>query len=532
MAWGHDYEGPVLIDNEHRFPWEDRFSDREYIGPDPVLTTNPYDVPDIQSLLAEDPKSPPSSTLSVSQFTTLAQDVFFALPEELRSVIATCLPTLDVLNLRLVSRAFWTMFNNQQFWASRFGDSSDRSWLFEARHSTETQNWRWLYRRTNSLRRGFGLQNRVRVWNLAQKLVDILDFHWVDIGVNYSPCSDQRVEASGEMWEQPVAGYSLFDKGCRLFERHLVTIPEQLSRISVCSIQLGDMSYVTGLKFTTVVGGIRQIGYWATPEQSLETSDVCGFKLAVGERGIQALQCIDSKSSTYPWIGCPERSPKTLRLNVGDHVADLEIGFDGCKIVSLSVYSQFPSPNKMLHDGNRLRNSGMWYPDVPEQNLCLNEASFPPRENYLSGYKPLFWTSFGGSGGSGIRRIDFTYDIAVPSEHQTFGCQASGEWTKVTDFAIDGAGGEFINAIEVFQHYPNEGYPWLVEEGTVVAFKTTTNRERSCFFSFHSDPPSSLPFVVTASPGTAITGFYGSHRPHDGSGITALGVISEAIEGK
>lgn len=40
--------------------------------------------------------------------------------------------------------------------------------------------------------------------------------------------------------------------------------------------------------------------------------------------------------------------------------------------------------------------------------------------------------------------------------------------------------------------------------------KATTNRERSCFFSFHSDPPSSLPFLVTASPGTAITGFYGT----------------------
>ncbi|CAI0646924.1 unnamed protein product [Colletotrichum noveboracense] len=514
--------------------------------PDPVLTTNPYEVPEIQNLLTEDPGSPPSSTLSVSGLTTPGRDVFFALPEELRSVIAMYLPTVDVLNLRLASRAFWTMFNNQQFWASRFRHSSDRSWLFEARHSTETQNWRWLYRRTNNLRRDFGLQNRARVWNLAQKLVDVLDFRWVEIGVNYSPCSDQRIEVSGEMWEQPVAGYSLFDKGCRLFERHRVTIPENLSQISVCSLLLGDMSYVTGLKFTNAAGDICQIGYWTASEQSVETSGLRGFKLAVGSRGIQALQGISSKSSTSPWIGCPERSPKTLRLDMGDRVADLDIGFDGCKIVSLSVYCQSSSPNRTAQDGNRLRNSGMWYPDVPEQTLCLNEASFPPKEHYLSGYKPLFWTSFGGPGGiylrnltrlsviwggGGIRRIDFAYDIPVPSEHRTFGCQAPGEWTKAIDFAIDGAGGEFINAVEVFQHYPDEGYPWLVEEGTVVAFKATTNRERSCFFSFHSDPPSSLPFLVTASPGTAITGFYGSQRPHDGSGITALGVISEAIEG-
>lgn len=147
-----------------------------------------------------------------------------------------------------------------------------------------------------------------------------------------------------------------------------------------------------------------------------------------------------------------------------------------------------------------LRKSGMWYPDVPEQKLCLNEASFPPREHYLSGYKPLFWTSFGGPGGiylrnltnlsviwggGGIRRIDFAFDIPVPSEHKTLGCQAPGEWTKAIDFAIDGAGGEFINAVEVFQHYPDEGYPWLVEEGTVVAFKVSYSQSSS--FSLYED---------------------------------------------
>lgn len=185
-----------------------------------------------------------------------------------------------------------------------------------------------MYRRTNNLRRDFGLQNRARVWSLAQKIVDILDFRWVEIAVNDSPRSDQRVEVSGEMWEQPVAGYSLFDKGCRLFERHRVTIPENLSRISVCSIQLGDMSYVTGLKMTTAAGDICQIGYWTTPDQSVEISDLRGFKLAVGSRGIQALQCVSGASKTRPWIGSPERSPKTLRLDVGDRVADLDIGID------------------------------------------------------------------------------------------------------------------------------------------------------------------------------------------------------------
>lgn len=158
--------------------------------------------------------------------------------------------------------------------------------------------------------------------------MDILDFRWVESGVNSSLHSSQRVEVSGEMWEQPVTGYSVFDKGSRLFERHRVTIPDSLSRISVCSILLGDMSDVTGLKFTNAAGDICQIGFWTASEQSVETSDLRGFKLAVGSRGIQALQGISSESSTSPWIGCPERSPKTLRLDTGDRVADLDIGFD------------------------------------------------------------------------------------------------------------------------------------------------------------------------------------------------------------
>ncbi|TQN67166.1 hypothetical protein CSHISOI_07829, partial [Colletotrichum shisoi] len=493
IGWGHDYGGPVLIDHEHHFPWEDRFADREYLEPDPVLNTNPFEVPEVQHVLTESPESPPSSTLSVPITVTPGRDRLHTLPGEIRSVIAMYLPTLDVLNLRLASRAFWTVFDSQQFWASRFRDASDRSWLFEVRDSPQPRDWRWLYRRTNDARIGPGLRNRVRIWNLAQKVVEILGFHRVDIGVASSPRpeSSQWVQVAGDLWDQPAgAAYALFDRGCRLFHKHRIAIFDDLSGLSISCVQVGDTKYVAGLKITHAAGNSRQVGYWSTTEQTVETSEIRGLKVAVGSRGIQALRCITGASGMQHWIGSPEGSPKTQRLGMGGQVKQLEVGFDvsGCKMVSLAVCRRLSSPKQADHEENRLRNSGLWYPDIPGRALCLNEDSFAPRDHYSNGYKPLFWTSFGGPGGvylrnltsltaiwggGGLRRIDFAYDMPVPSEHQTFGCQESGEGTKTINFAIDGPGGELIDKIEVFQQYPDAGYPWLVEEGTLVAFRVS-----------------------------------------------------------
>ncbi|KAI3534381.1 F-box domain-containing protein [Colletotrichum filicis] len=461
ISWGHDYGGASIVDNEHHFPFEDRFSDRDYMDPDPVLSANPYEAEEAHHLLTEAPEEPPSPEGPI--FNAAApepeRDSFYALPEELRSAIAICLPTLDVLNLRLSSRP--------------------------------------------------GLQNRVRVWNLAQKVVAALDFQWIDSGSEPSQQqgSTQRLKVSGDLWERPSGPHhSHLDKGCLLRETYRLTIPEDLSMVSIWYIPVGEILYIAGLKFTTAAGDVRHIGYRTTAEQSVEISDISGFKLAVGERGVQALQCINQNFDTSHWLGSPETSLKTLRFNVGERINYLDIGFDGCKIVSLAIFPHSSSIARLAQDDNRLRNMGMWYPEVPGPDLCLNETSFAPREHYLDGFKPLFWTSFGGPGGAhlrtlnnirvvlgraGIYRMDFTYN--VPELDRTFGCQMPGDLTKEIIFEIDGAGGELINAVEILQENvdPEDAYTWMVEEGFIAAFK-------------HS---------------------------HEGSSISALGVISEAIEG-
>ncbi|KAK1671768.1 hypothetical protein BDP55DRAFT_675361 [Colletotrichum godetiae] len=494
ISWGHNYGGASIVDNEHHFPFEDRFSDRDYMDPDPVLIANPCDAEEAHHLLIEDPEQPPNLEGPSFNATSPERDSFQALPEELRSAIAICLPTLDVLNLRLASRSFWTTFSNQQFWASRFKYNSDRSWLFESQDGAQPRDWRWLYHRTNNVRIGPSLQNRVRIWNLAQKIVAALDFQWIDSGSEPSQKQDaaQCLKVSGDLWEKPSGPHhSRLEKGCLLRQTYHLTIPDKLSRLSIWSVPIGDIQYIAGLKFTTTPGDAFQIGYQTTFEQSVEITDIYGFKLAVGERGVQALQCVNQNSETSHWIGNPEMSLKTLRFNAGERINSLDIGFDGCKIVSLAISPQSPSLVRLEQDEKRLRNLGMWYPEIPGPNLCLNEASFPPREHYLDGFKPLFWTSFGGPGGihlrrlinlkvilgaAGIRRIDFTYD--TPALDRAFGCQMPGEWTKEIEFTIDGPGGEFINAIEILQEDvdPDDAYTWMVEEGFIAAFKVSRPR--------------------------------------------------------
>ncbi|KAF6817420.1 F-box domain-containing protein [Colletotrichum musicola] len=149
----------------------------------------------------------------------------------------------------------------------------------------------------------------------------------------------------------------------------------------------------------------------------------------------------------------------------------------------------------------------IWYPDVPGPSLCLNEYSFPPRDHYLGGYNPLLWTSLGGPGGAylrhftglsvvwgrGVHRIDFAHDVTVPFEQRTLGCLDSGPWTENIDFAVDGPGGEIIEAVEVFRYNAEEvRLRCMVEEGDLAAFR----------------------------------------RSYDLSGITTLGVISEVVGGE
>jgi hypothetical protein len=157
----------------------------------------------------------------------------------------------------------------------------------------------------------------------------------------------------------------------------------------------------------------------------------------------------------------------------------------------------------------------------------LNEDFFVAPQQYTSGCRPIFWTRFGGPGGvylphltkvavscaSYLRRIDFSFDKEVPAECQRFGRLGDPQHTTRIEFWIDGPGGEVISKVELDQEFPAGGHnppAGSRHEGSLLWVKLSTNRGRTCDFGRRSRSRHVVKREMSAAPGTAITGFYGS----------------------
>lgn len=106
--------------------------------------------------------------------------------------------------------------------------------------------------------------------------------------------------------------------------------------IAASTVHLGSKLYVAGLMFTTTTGESLTLGYTGGRVGGafqLHGETLTGFNLAIGLRGIQALQCVCRNHDTErlsAWLGSPDNSPKTRRLgNVasGGRMV-VEVGFD------------------------------------------------------------------------------------------------------------------------------------------------------------------------------------------------------------
>lgn len=157
-------------------------------------------------------------------------------------------------------------------------------------------------------------------------------------------------------------------------------------------------------------------------------------------------------------------------------------------MVSIAIaVGQPPQPPTPYFDSNLLRRHGIWYPYIPPLSLDLNQEAFPAPSLYGWGFRPLFWSRFGGPGGiylrylttltvcgGGLQRLDFSFNIDVPVEYRSFGRYENTEFTKFIDFTVDGAGGELINKVEIGQEYEDTGPKWLREAGDLIWLKVPT----------------------------------------------------------
>lgn len=318
-----------------------------------VPNSDPYNVPEVQKLLMEDPLLPPATPLHHSVF---AGDVFARLPEEIRTAIANYLVTSDALSLRIASRSFWHIFYSQQFWKSRFTLlHSDRSWLFEALDGDVIRDWRYVYRRTSDLSFSPALQNRKRIWPLALGILNILcqddlqhfEEHNTAISQYKNPHDTEnlkRIEVAGLINSQPFP--SRLGQGCRIMHRQRLTLsePEKLSHIAFSVVFVGNTTYISGLRFVSSKTS-QQIGYRSPREHSLMLdSRLKGWRIAIGARGVQGIQCVlDDNEADSPWFGSVEDACITDRLADCD-IRTVDFGLD----VSCISFDIKPLKSKLI----------------------------------------------------------------------------------------------------------------------------------------------------------------------------------------
>lgn len=323
---------------------EDQGDDDEWVEPtlrESTVTSDPYHVGEIDMILQETSKSPPSRSLPyLLSNTTL--DRFSQLPQELRTAIASHLPTKDFLAGRLALCGLLDIFDSQQFWATRFiGHGAERSWLFESYQKPGyTQDWRYLYRQTSDthLSHSGGIRNRIRIWELALRIKIILSlepltrlppFNEGTESVNYKWTAAQA-DISNPPPDQP---HESFVRGCRVLHRQRARLQSEWphTNIALSFTQVGEDFYLSGLRLDFGNGDDVQIGYRALDEQTFDlgSKTLMGIRLAIGPRGIQGLQFITgARGHCSIWYGRQENLPETNSLVSWVPIVALEAGLD------------------------------------------------------------------------------------------------------------------------------------------------------------------------------------------------------------
>jgi len=134
-------------------------------------------------------------------------------------------------------------------------------------------------------------------------------------------------------------------------------------------------------------------------------------------------------------------------------------------MIGLGATERFVSDIALpLEQRGSLRDTALWYPNIPESNLHLNESSFIGENPLTAQYRPLFWVHFGGPGGIYLQHligisaldlgllcsIEFHYNKEkVSTVSRRLGRRKETEYSRVIRFSIDGPGGERIETVEV-----------------------------------------------------------------------------------
>ena len=135
-----------------------------------------------------------------------------------------------------------------------------------------------------------------------------------------------------------------------------------------------------------------------------------------------------------------------------------------------------------------LQHAALWYPTIPDTDLCLNEASFIGEALSAPGYRPLSWILFGGPKGiylqhltqvtvsrlGNLDSIYFHYDTDEIVGQKKLGRRRVTESSEFMRFPIDGRGGEIITTLATsVERIDREGVYSFYKHGKLSSFKVS-----------------------------------------------------------
>ncbi|KAK0701375.1 hypothetical protein B0T21DRAFT_379058 [Apiosordaria backusii] len=403
--------------------------------------------------------------------------------------------------------------------------------------------------------------NRDHILKCVQRLVRIVELDRQDVGQSMASPWNNAPEPDDDRWLTVAGGLegvspTFFGFGCREFFHHRVAVPEDISRVSVSTVEVGPFSYVSGVSLSTSSGQTITLGYMGPRDKEecthLNPPGLKGLNIAVGISGIHAIQCVGSESTgPADWLGCPEKAPMTRRLGSADGIVGLRFGFDGFRLVSIAAVLKANGVTADDDDSSentadrQLKNSALWYPYPPPDRAKLNGELYHPLQSHLLGFNPMFWTRFGGPGGIYLKHLTkiscyykqvlvFEYNRDdIPKQCRMFGRRPKLQSPYATSvhFDIDGPGGERIVGVNIRHKVWKElEEPYFTYEdlGSVEIFTSLGN---SCYFAFDDEEEGDewtqtvkeSRFLVKK--GMPITGFYGAQNPT--AWLAGLGIMTE-----
>ncbi|EEH22645.2 hypothetical protein PABG_04856 [Paracoccidioides brasiliensis Pb03] len=575
VNWGHDYGGifdmyPNILPGGTPRPQVYRRIQRTVANgysADEVFHADPLRIPFLDFLRngtamgKQGDGSIGSSTgfssifVSRSSRSSDANDCFSVLPPELRQMILSLLATADVLNLFLASRTFANSPLLQNFWASRFFGTFEFSSIFEARQdsaaSPRSRDWRSLFHFLRRHTHMLNFQNRKRIWEIVQPLADNLTlFSTVMIRGNLPSALDGKLKWKNARASMRELGDDSFAGDRVLFSR-TADISPSIVAIRVSTIRFGDCDFVTGLCFVDASGTGIEIGYTLPGNETYidlhddamsdsKSCSLCGFYFSIGTNGVRALSAVKASGNRSPWVGSPQNIPQMRLLSIPSNIRKIKGEFDGLKLISLGIGLQ-EEYDPSHFEPRSLRDSLQWFPDIPHNDLCLNEENSHTASFFARPLYPTFWIHYGGAQGAYLSnviafsvlatpercmRLEIEYDREIQGTrmHTLGDCDTYLDSRLVEDekvtFRIDGPNGEFISDVQVGK--------FSEKSNLLSCLQIRTNRGRSATFpDTRAGDVNFISLVATTEKKkhNRITGFYAKTVPR----LRTLGVISERI---